>query len=145
MITRLNWKFLSAAPGLVFLLFAHAIGCGGAPARQPPKTYPVQGKVQYKDGKPVTKGLIEFRAETEPVVANGMIASDGSFVLKTAFANGHLEGAVAGQHKVTFHPFMEQAQEKGPIQHPVTLPNPIVVEAQDKNSINIQIDRFQNE
>jgi hypothetical protein len=122
------------------ILTVHIAGCPGTPVHEPPKTYPVQGTVKNKDGTPVTRGFIEFRSEKESVVANGMIQPDGSFKLKTAFENVHLNGAVAGKHQVTYHPFQEQDQTKAPFQAPVILAERFTVEPIEQNSIDIRLE-----
>lgn len=65
---------------------------------QQPPTYPVHGMVIYPDGKPVTRGTIEFEpvGTTKPMTASGEIRSDGTFRLGTYRLD---DGAVAGEHR----------------------------------------------
>lgn len=68
-------------------------GCSEQPA-----TYVVHGMVVYPDGKPVTRGTVEFElmAGKNPITASGEIAKDGTFQLGTFEEN---DGAVAGRHR----------------------------------------------
>jgi hypothetical protein len=63
------------------------------------KTYPVKGKVTFKDGSPLTKGWVEFEPvdAEDKVNASGEIQADGTFVLGTLKTD---DGAVAGRHRV---------------------------------------------
>lgn len=76
-----------------FLAWLAAAGCGDARI----KTYPVSGVVQFEDGRPVTSGVIEFRASGAGSVARAKIGRDGSFTLGTFTVD---DGAVAGRHQV---------------------------------------------
>ena len=68
-------------------------GCSEQPA-----TYVVHGLVVYPDGKPVTRGTVEFEliVGKNPITASGEIAEDGTFQLGTFEEN---DGAVAGRHR----------------------------------------------
>lgn len=80
--------------GFLMLPLGLAAGCGG-----PPKTYLVHGTVVFPDGKPLTRGTVEFEAtgQTRPITASGEIAKDGTFQLGTFAVN---DGAIAGEHRV---------------------------------------------
>lgn len=67
------------------------VGCSGRP-----RTYPVQGKVQFDNGRPVVVGVVELQSIEGKINARGDIARDGTFTL-TTFEPG--DGAVAGKHK----------------------------------------------
>ena len=79
------------------LLLAGALGCGSGN----PPTYPVQGKVVFADGKPLTTGGIvlteSITGEHVHINARGAIDANGEFRL-TTFNDD--DGAVAGQHRV---------------------------------------------
>lgn len=79
---------------LGLLVVALATGCNQRPA-----TYLVHGMVVYPDGKPLTKGTVEFEAmnQSKPITATAEISSDGSFQLGTFEAK---DGAIAGAHRV---------------------------------------------
>ena len=79
---------------MVALLLAVVSGCSDGN----PKTYPVQGEVRFPDGKPLTKGTVEFELldQEKPITATGEISSDGSFVLGTFELD---DGAIAGRHR----------------------------------------------
>ncbi len=102
------------------LILAGIVGCGGGM----PKTYPVQGKVVFKGGKPVTDGRVQFQSTTDPQFkALGDIAEDGSFSLTTYVGPKHKTGAPAGDYRVVVE--LERPARV------VTLPSPYTVGAGD--------------
>ncbi len=64
-----------------------------------PPTYVVHGMVVFPDGKPLTKGTVEFETEYDGqvITASSDIANDGTFQLGTFEVN---DGAVAGEYRV---------------------------------------------
>ena len=60
-----------------------SIGLSGC--SEQPATYVVHGMVVYPDGKPVTRGTVEFEliVGKNPITASGEIAEDGTFQLGT--------------------------------------------------------------
>ena len=76
------------------LLLAMTLGCG-----KQSSAYVVHGMVVFPDGRPLSKGTVEFEAvgQKKPITASGEIASDGTFQLGTFQAK---DGAVAGEHRV---------------------------------------------
>jgi len=76
------------------LILALLAGCSGQS-----NTYLVHGMVVYPDGKPLTRGTVEFEAtyEGKQITASAEIAPDGTFQLGTYVPN---DGAVAGLHRV---------------------------------------------
>ncbi len=84
-----HWKTFAS-----LMLLGFAVGCGG-----PPKTYLVHGTIVFPDGKPLTRGTVEFEAmnQTKAITASAEVAKDGSFQLGTFAAN---DGAIAGEHRV---------------------------------------------
>lgn len=76
------------------LLVTMSVGCG-----KHPNAYVVHGMVVFPDGRPLSKGTVEFEAvgQKKPITASGEIATDGTFQLGTFQAK---DGAVAGQHRV---------------------------------------------
>src|SRR5439155_6667441 len=83
------------AGALVCLVLFAASGCGGA------TLVPVSGTVTYKDGKPVTAGLVIFEPVSQKISARGEIQADGSFQLGTHRDN---DGALEGEYKVLVAP-----------------------------------------
>ena len=79
----------------VALLCVAAPGCFSGN----PKTHPVSGKVTFPDGKPLTKGTVEFvlMDQDKPSTATGEISEDGTYVLGTFEPD---DGAIAGRHQV---------------------------------------------
>ena len=63
-----------------------------------PTTHPVHGDVRFPDGRPLTKGTVEFELldQEKPITATGEIANDGTFVLGTFELD---DGAIAGRHR----------------------------------------------
>ena len=84
---RLVW-LATLIPGLL-------AGCSGQSS-----TYLVHGMVVYPDGKPLTRGTVEFEAthEGSQITASAEIAPDGTFQLGTYAPH---DGAVTGHHRVT--------------------------------------------
>jgi hypothetical protein len=72
-------------------------GCGKA-------TYPVQGVVQFEDGRPaveLARGFVSFQGLDRNVSAQGEIQDDGTFELST-FQQG--DGAFPGAYQVLVTP-----------------------------------------
>jgi hypothetical protein len=78
----------------VGLLLIAASGC----SNRNPATHPVHGEVRFPDGKPLTKGSVEFELldRAKPITATGEISKDGTFVLGTFELD---DGAIAGRHR----------------------------------------------
>jgi hypothetical protein len=74
------------------LLPVAAVGCGAG-------RYPVQGKVTFEDGTPLTSGLVVFeKSEGDTkVMARGEIGSDGSYRLGTSNPG---DGVEPGKYRV---------------------------------------------
>jgi len=81
---RRRWAWLAMAAAVV-------IGC-----RRAPVLVPVEGRVIFDDGAPVTWGIVEFVPEAGGPPARSRIARDGRFALVT----GGRQGAVPGEHRV---------------------------------------------
>src|SRR5262245_7769362 len=137
--TSCRWGCLSVT-ALVLL----AAGCGGH------KVYPVQGKVVFKDGTPLTGGWVVFEPldPNVKVSAIGDIESDGTFRLGT---DGKTDGAMAGRYRVIVSPPRtsnpdEKAPEP-PIIHPRyrslhTSPLEVQVTSdKNANSFTLEIER----
>jgi hypothetical protein len=99
------WPKLRLA--LVGLPLLVVIGCGGK------KLYPVEGKVVFPDGTPLTGGWVEF----EPVEgkanvsAKGQIQKDGTYRLGT---NQEGDGAIEGRHRILIvPPLPPRLEERG--------------------------------
>src|SRR5262245_57098276 len=89
--------------GLLALLALSASACGN-------RTYPVRGKVVYKDnGRPVPGGVVIWFESTTPphARASGVVGADGTFVLST---NREGSGAIQGEHRVRFEPVVPFAE-----------------------------------
>jgi hypothetical protein len=98
--------------GLLLAPFS-AAGCGGGPA-----TYPVNGKVVWKQGGPATElagYIVSFESEDKKTSGSGAIQSDGTFAIGT-FAE--TDGAVPGKHRVAL---------SAPDFEPDTVPPPLLI------------------
>lgn len=94
---------------LLFILFASESGC----TEDGPKTYPVKGKVTYKDGKPVTSGNILFESVSDTKIqAAGDLQADGSFELGSNLGK---PGTVAGDHRVLIIPPLAEFGQKAAV------------------------------
>lgn len=82
-----------------FLLPVILVSCLACGCSDQPETYLVHGMVVYPDGKPLTRGTVEFETKFEksPITASGEVAKDGTFQLGTFEKS---DGAIAGQHRV---------------------------------------------
>ncbi|MGB7328691.1 MAG: hypothetical protein WBD31_27685 [Rubripirellula sp.] len=71
------------------------LGCGG-PASD---VYPVNGIVQFPDGKLLRSGTVELEliGQKDPITATARISPDGTFTMGTYKAD---DGALAGKHRV---------------------------------------------
>ena len=120
------------------VLAALALGCppGGPP---PPKTYPVQGRVVFKDGQPMTGGAVEFRpSDPAAPISTGEVGPDGNFSLNCVVGTRKVAGAVAGTFQVTVMPPQSREQSGG---RPVQLSKPYTVKEDDSNNFTLTIDR----
>lgn len=86
---------MAARVACVAAIFVGLAGCSDGM----PRRYPVQGKVVFPDGTPLTRGTVEFLSldVDPPLTATGSIRPEGVFELETAGKRG---GAVAGRHRV---------------------------------------------
>lgn len=71
------------------VLLLTAAGC----RESRPQTWPVRGRVIFRDGEPVRFGIVEFDSLDHQSTARGLINENGEFVLSTF---GTEDGAVAG-------------------------------------------------
>jgi hypothetical protein len=130
---------LALLPALAVALLT-VVGCRTGPP--PPKTYAVKGKVVFKDGQPMTAGLIEFRSTADPsLMTNGEIQPNGTFKLTTHAGRDKLPGAIEGEHKVTIMPKMEGDQSHQPIVWPIAVRQTCRVKPDGSNDFTIVLDR----
>src|SRR5690349_8597434 len=99
----------------IALLLAGIVGCGSA------TTYPVTGKIVFKDGTPFSGGLVRFRPVDEKlqVSARGDIQSNGTFILGTYKED---DGAVPGKYQVAITPPPRPKVREKPVGRPVMDP-----------------------
>jgi hypothetical protein len=93
------------------LVLAMAGGCGAG------NTSPVKGKVVFKDGSPLSGGLVLFKPLDEKlqVSARGDIREDGTFILGTYKDD---DGAVPGKYSVAITPPPRQKVREKPVSPP---------------------------
>jgi hypothetical protein len=123
------------------LLLIAAAGCGSG-VNQPKfdALHPVTGTV-LQSGKAVVGGVVRFTPDPDKpeFLINSEVGTDGKFKLstvRTTDTTGERKpGAPAGKYSVTFLPKLGD-QTTG-YQNPVTLPQPVMVEAKDND---LQID-----
>jgi hypothetical protein len=112
-----------------------AVGCQKTTL---PKTYPAAGSVKFKDGRPLTGGIVQFQSADRSLTVSGTIGADGTFSLQTLKETTQVPGAPEGSYTVTVLPPVA-SDRRLPFQ-PVTLPQPYKVEAGPKNEFAIEID-----
>src|SRR5262249_15231077 len=64
------------------------------------QAHPVKGKVVLADGTPLKSGMVVLVSTTSPMEYSGVIGSDGSYEVKTAYG----DGAPEGTYKVRIEP-----------------------------------------
>ena len=124
---------------LVAVALIGASGCGGE------ALFAVSGRVTYKDGRPVTAGLVIFEPVSQKLSARGEIQADGSFQLGTHRDN---DGALEGDYKVLVAPppLPEEGKPRRSAVHPryrnleSTPLRVTVTRDRDKNKFNIEVE-----
>jgi hypothetical protein len=125
-------------PGALTVALALCLGCRPA-GPPPPKTYPVQGRVVFKDGQPLAGGAVEFR-QPDPAapISTGEVGPDGTFALSCIVGNKKVDGAVPGTFQVTVMPQQGADQSGG---RPIQVTKSYIVKEGDRNDFTITIDR----
>lgn len=77
-------------------------GCGSAPERPAPPTYPVTGEVLAFGGQPAAGAKVMFRPVDGglEVSATGLTDSEGKFSLSVLYPDRKIPGAKEGAHRV---------------------------------------------
>lgn len=87
---------------LRLVLLAGLIGLVGCSASRP--VYPVEGKVTFPDGKPLTMGSIEFQLQDPeskaPLNGNGSINSEGEYSISAFIGGRVVTGLPEGTYRV---------------------------------------------
>jgi len=110
-------------------------GCGERPVALPP-TYPVHGRVTYRDGAPLGGGLVQFQSQADlSVVTSAAIQKDGTYALATMRNGLRTDGAVAGPNRVMVVPADDgNVGGASPVAQsalPIVFPMPYNVEPRD--------------
>ncbi len=80
-----------------------SFGCKQTPDM--PTTYPASGKVVYKDGNPMSGGVVQFQTgKDDGTTTVGETDGRGHFALQTLKGNHKKEGAQEGIYRVTILP-----------------------------------------
>jgi hypothetical protein len=117
-----------------------ALGCSGRGAGAVPATYPADGLVTYKDGRPFTGGTIQFQPVGDSSFSVvGEIQENGSFTLHTIKNQSKAAGAVPGTYRVTITPPLPA--DHRPVQ-PIMPADTYQVEAKD-NHFTLSLDPLQ--
>jgi hypothetical protein len=127
----MDQSLIRLGPGCLCLVLL--LGCGGGAAM--PRTFPAVGRVSYKEGGPVSGGLVQFGSLSDTTVTlAGEIQSDGTFTLKTLKAKQWADGAIPGTYRVFVVPGTDKAAE------PVNLPDAQTVK-EGENRFNLVIEK----
>jgi hypothetical protein len=87
------------------LIFGLSIVLGCGSKMKLPATYPVRGKVVFRQGGVLPGGAIFFQSQANLSVSAGSpIAEDGTFELKSFIVGREASGAIAGLHRVVITP-----------------------------------------
>jgi hypothetical protein len=120
---------------LLALSFCLMVGCSSG--KKLPAMYPVEGKVVYKKGEPLTGGSVSFQSQTDSSIATSAeVQPDGSFTLWTFADKQRVKGAPPGKYLVTVMPALGTDHS---IQ-PIPIAKPFEVEAKE-NRFTITLDR----
>ena len=116
-----------------FVLAATA-GCGSG------NTSPVRGKVVFKDGRPLTGGLVVFRPVDQrlQVSSRGDIHQDGTFVLGT-YQEG--DGAIPGKYQAAITPPPRRKVREKPVEGPIINPR---FESYETSGLEFEVKRGKN-
>jgi hypothetical protein len=126
--------------GSILIVAACLAGCGKRPPPLP-TTYPVRGKVAYRDGTLLGGGMVQFVPEGYPeVTTSATINPDGTYSLTTMRDGLRAEGAVAGANRVMVipPPGLDVKMGRGVV--PTIYPNPYNVESRD-NKFDLTAER----
>jgi len=120
---------------LLALSFCLAAGC--AAGKKMPAMHPVEGKVVYKAGQPLTGGVVSFQSQADQsLTTTGEIQPDGSFSLWTFVDKERVKGVPPGEYRVTVVPPLGADHSVKPI----SIAKPYTVEAKE-NRFTITLDK----
>jgi hypothetical protein len=124
---------------ILALILAFGLGflAGCREKLQLPRTYPVSGKVVFRQGGPFPGGTIQFQSLSQTTVsASSNIEADGTFQLTSFIANDQAPGAIPGRHRVIITPpFIGNAPTIPPV------PSQEVTVSEGENNLTITVDR----
>jgi hypothetical protein len=117
------------------LILVTAVGCGSG------NTYPVRGKVFFKDGTPLTGGVVVFKPvdDSLKVTAQGDIQQDGTFIVAT-YKEG--DGALPGKYQVAITPPPRKKIREKPVERPIIHPR---FENYETSGLQFEVKRGKNE
>jgi hypothetical protein len=128
-------------PALAALALCGPCGCKNS--MMMPKTYPVKGKVVYKDGQPLEGGQIEFRSIVRTsVTTNGEIKDDGTFTLRSHSDATTVPGAPTGAYNAIIVLPRPSRQTDAPAVLSYTTKKMYYVKGDDSNDFTIVLPSF---
>jgi hypothetical protein len=105
-----------------------------------PTTYPVRGKVVFRQGGAFPGGTISFQSKVNSTVtASSLIKADGTFELKSFISGDEAPGAIAGLHRVIVVPPLDDKKALASL--PPTIPPQTVKVSEGENNLTITIDK----
>lgn len=111
----MRWHYILSPRLLLFALAVPALaaGCGSGA----PKTYPVEGKIVFKDNQGNVRllrgGMVRFQSVDDPEITGvGEIEDDGSFSIGMIYKEKALSGIPEGKYKVRIEPPVDDDEGK---------------------------------
>jgi hypothetical protein len=121
---------------LLALSFCMTAGCQPG-SKKMPAMHPVEGKVVYKTGQPMTGGVVNFQSQADQsLTTTGEIQPDGSFSLSTFADKERVKGAPLGEYRVTVVPPLGADHSV----RPISIAKPYKIEAKE-NRFTITLDK----
>lgn len=134
---RLVLKKGMASIAFSALIAMISFGCKQTPDM--PTTYPASGKVVYKDGNPMSGGVVQFQAEKDDGTTTvGETDDRGHFALRTLKGNRQKDGAQEGIYRVTILPPQSEDHQIAP---PIELKETIAIAAKENVIPTLTVDR----
>lgn len=131
-----------STPGFVGLLSSVCLLLGGCsePAEQSIPTHAATGTVLLATGEPLAGGMIEFRClDNAGVTTIGVIADDGTFTLTTMLDSARVDGAIAGEYRVTVTPPLGDTDDVQDVGATFSLPDTYEIQPDGENRFTISL------
>jgi hypothetical protein len=129
-----SWKIPAS-----LLVFGLCFTSGCNSQMKLPTTYPVHGKVVFRQGGAFPGGTITFQSQVNSAVsASSRIGPDGTFELKSFIAGDEAPGALAGLHRVVIVPPLD---DKAVMSTLSPIPVQTVKVSEGENNLTITVDK----